>query len=482
MPVKMAIIGAGPGGYVAAVRAAQLGAEVTVVEQDYVGGTCLNWGCIPSKVLIHTAEFMERIKKMPQWGISVDGEVRVDLQALIARKQRVIETQREGILKLFKHYRINYLRGRGTVKGTNMVAVTEEDGKTRDVPCDRLLLATGSKSLALTALPFDHKWVLDSSDALALAEIPASLLIVGGGVIGCEFAFLFSSLGSRVTVVEALSRMLPLPSVDPDISKVIQREMKKRKMAFVVDRIVEKLEPLGNQIHVTIGPSPAAHGSKDNVVGKDTEKAVTLDVDRVLVCVGRGPNTASLDLENLRINLEPGGWLKVNDRMETDVSHVYAIGDLLGPSRPMLAHVAKTEGLVAVENAMGGGRVMLYDAVPGVIFTYPEVADVGMTEIQALETGYKVGSETVLFRNLGKAQVMGFIDGQVKIVWDENSGRILGVHLVGPRASDLIAEGALAVRKGFTVKELAETIHAHPTLAEVMAEVAHKALGLPIHG
>jgi dihydrolipoyl dehydrogenase len=482
MTVKMAIIGAGPGGYVAAFRAAQLGADVTVIEQDHVGGTCLNWGCIPSKILIHTAELVDHLQNAPHWGISLDDEVRIDLQALMARKQQVIETQREGILKLFKHYRIRYLRGRGTVKGPKMAVVTQEGGQILDVPWDRLILATGSQPLALSSLPFDHKRILDSSDALSLTEIPASLLIVGGGVIGCEFAFVFSSLGSRVTVVEALSRILPLPTIDPDISKVIQREMKKRKMVFMVDRIVNNLEPVGDRVRVTLRPSRTIVGIKGVNRGKDADKALTLDVDRVMVCVGRRPNTASLGLKSLGISLEPEGWIRVNDRMETDVPHVYAIGDLLGPFRPMLAHVATTEGIIAAENAMGGGRVMSYDAVPGVIFTFPEVADVGLTETQALEAGHNVRSETVLYRNLGKAQVVGLIEGQVKIIWDEKSDRILGVHIVGSRASDLIAEGVLAVRKGITIKELAETIHAHPTFAEVMAEVALKAMGMPIHG
>jgi dihydrolipoamide dehydrogenase len=482
MPVKMAVIGAGSGGYVAAVRAAQLGAEVTLVEEDHVGGTCLNWGCIPSKILIHAAELVERLRNAPQWGISLDDEVRIDLQALSARKQRVIETQREGLLKIFKHYRIRYLKGRGILKGPHMAAVTQEGGRTLDVPWDRLILATGSQPLALSSLPFDHKRVLDSNDVLSLTELPPSLLIVGGGVIGCEFAFLFSALGSRVTVVEALSRILPLPNVDPDISKVIQREMKKRKVLFMVDRIVEKMEPLKDRIRVILRPARTAYGPESKNRGKDTEEILTLEGDRVLVGVGRRPNTASLGLENLGISLEPEGWIRVNNVMETADPHVYAIGDLLGPSRPMLAHVAAREGLIAAENAMGGGRVMSYDAVPGVIFTLPEVAHVGMTEAKALEAGYNVGSDTVLFRNLGKAQVMGLIEGQVKLIWDKKSGRILGVHMVGSRASDLIAEGVLAVRKGITIKELAETVHAHPTLAEVMVEVAHKALGMPIHG
>jgi dihydrolipoamide dehydrogenase len=359
-----------------------------------------------------------------------------------------------------------------------MAAVTLEDNETLEVPWDRLILATGSQPLALANLPYDHERVLDSDDALSPNEIPESLLIVGGGVIGCEFAFVYSSLGSRVTVVEALSRILPLPSVDLDMSKVIQREMKKRKISFLLEKAAEKIELVEDQIRVTIGPFLPDSGK----MGKDSDEALTVDVDKVLVCVGRRPKTSDLGFDDIGIETDPKGWVRVNDHMETSVPHIYAIGDMLGPSRPMLAHMGSAEGLIAAENAMGENRTISYDVVPGVVFCSPEVANVGMTEVQAGEAGYTVRAETVLFRNLGKAQITGHIAGQAKIIWDDASGRVLGVHLVGPRASDLIAEGALAIRKGMTVKDLAETIHAHPTLAEIMAEVAHKALGTPIHG
>lgn len=478
MPLKVTVIGAGPGGYVAAARAAQLGAEVTVVEENHVGGTCLNWGCIPSKVLINTTEVMENFRKAGQWGILVEGEPRVDLQNLMARKKKVIETQREGILKLLKQHRIRLLNGRAAIKGPNMAKVHTEENKTMEVTWDRLIMAVGSGPLELETLPFDHQRILDSTDALSPSDIPESLLIVGGGVIGCEFAFVYSALGSRVTVVEALSRILPLPSVDPDMSKVIQREMKKRKISFLLDRIAEKIEPVEDQIRVTVGPFL----SNAEKTGKNSLKTMTIDVDKVLVCVGRHPATTRLGIEETEIETDERGWVRVNHRMETSLPHIYAIGDMLGPSRPMLAHLASAEGLIAAENALGGNRTISYDAVPAVVFTSPEVAEVGLSETQAMETGRKVRSESVLFRNLGKAQIMGRIEGQAKIIWDEASGRILGIHLVGPHAGDLIAEGALAIRKGLTLKDLAETIHAHPTLAEIMAEAAHKALGTPVHG
>jgi dihydrolipoamide dehydrogenase len=253
--------------------------------------------------------------------------------------------------------------------------------------------------------------------------------------------------------------------------------MKKRKIAFMVDRSVEKMEETGDGVRATIGPAPFA-GLTENKKVKD----VTLDVEKVLVCIGRLPNCDGPGLVDLGVRMDEKGWITVNDRMETSVPSVYAIGDVLGPSRIMLAHVASTEGRFAAENAMGGDNTMDYSVVPNVVFTIPEVASVGLTEDQAREQGRNIRAHTALFRHLGKAQVTGEIAGQVKIVWDAEDGRVLGVHIVGPHAGDLIAEGTLAVQQCLPVRALAETIHAHPTLAEIMAEVSFKALGTPIHG
>ncbi|MBE9547204.1 MAG: FAD-dependent oxidoreductase, partial [Proteobacteria bacterium] len=356
-------------------------------------------------------------------------------------------------------------------------AVKSVDGETVEVPWDKLILATGSEPLDIPSFPFDGKRIISSNDALNLQEIPESILIVGGGVIGCEFASIFASLGSAVTVVEAMSRMLPLPSVDEDCSKVIQREMKKRRIKFMVNRTVEKAEVDGKKIKVTIGPSPFNRKPRE----KDLAP-LTVEVDRVLVCIGRSPNTADIGLEKLGVKMDDNGWIIADERMETGVPSVYAIGDVLGPSKVMLAHVASAEGLIAAENAMGGNRTMNYGVVPGAIFTMPEVANVGLTEAQAKEQGYNIRADSALFRTLGKAQVIGEIAGQVKIVSDAENGKILGVHIVGPHATDLIAEGTLAMQTGCTVAELAETIHAHPTLSEVMLEASFKAMDRPLHG
>lgn len=478
MTVKIAILGAGPGGYVAAVRAAQLGADVTVIEEENVGGTCLNWGCIPSKVMITTAELLEKFKKADAFGITVEGSVRPNMQRLMERKNAVIQAQTKGILDLLKHHHIRYLKGTGYIRDKGLAAVRLPNGEEQELSWDKLILATGTRPFNLPNLAFDGHKVLSSNDALCLQEVPESIMIVGGGVIGCEFAFLLSALGSKVTIVEALPRMLPLPSVDEDCSKVLQREMKKRKINFIVNKTVERFDEVNGKLRVTIGPSPFL----ENPTEKD-KKPLSENVDKILVCIGRKPNTTNIDgFDSVGVQLDGKGWVMTNERMETSAADVYAIGDLLGPSKIMLAHVASTEGLVAAENAMAGRRSMDYNIVPGAIFTSPEVANVGLTEAQAKTQGYEVRADSVLFRTLGKAQVIGDIAGQAKIVSEIGSGKILGVHIIGPHATDLIAEGTLALQTGAKVQDLAATIHAHPTLAEIMLENSLKALDRSLHG
>jgi dihydrolipoamide dehydrogenase len=477
MAKKITIIGAGPGGYVAAVRAAQLGAEVSIIEQDNVGGTCLNWGCIPSKVMITTAGMLDNFRRAQEFGLKLEGRIYPDMRQLMARKTKVIQDQAKGILELLSHHKITLLRGKGTIAGPGMAMVHAADGRVLEVPWDQLILAPGTQPLNFPAFPFDGKRILSSNDVLSLLEIPPSVLILGGGVIGCEFAFILASLGSDVTVVEAMDRLLPLPSVDEDCSKVLQREMKKRKIKFMVKRAAESVDCSGEKLRVVIGPSPFI----SDLTEKEKEPLV-LETDKMVVCVGRKPNTADMGLEKLGIEMDGRGWIKADERMETNVPGIFAIGDVLGPSRVMLAHVASTEGSIAAENAIGGSREMSYGVVPGAIFTAPEVANVGLTEIQARLRGLPVRADTILFRTLGKAQVIGEIAGEVKIVSDAENGRILGVHMIGPHVTDLIAEGTFAIKMQATVRDLAETIHAHPTLAEAMLEASFKSLDRSLHG
>lgn len=477
MGLKIVVIGSGPGGYIAAICAAQLGGEITIIEQDKVGGTCLNWGCIPSKVMIKTAEMLENFRRAEEFGIHPIGPVTPDLLKLMDRKEKVIKSQAEGIHKLLKKNKIHYLKGHGYIKKPGLITVKQENANTIEIPYNRLILATGSQPVSLETIPYDGKRIISSNEALDLCEIPESILIVGGGVIGCEFAFVLAALGSKVTVVEALSRMLPLPSVDEDCSKVLQREMKKRKIKIIVNKVVESYEDKDGKLSVTISPSPFLENTSDK--NKDP---IIDGVDKILVCIGRKPNTGNVGLENIGMKLDEKGWMIVDERMETNVTGVYAIGDVLGPSKVMLAHVASAEGLVAAENAMGGNKEMDYAAVPGAIFTTPEVANVGLTETQAKKINIDVRADSVLFRTLGKAQVAGEIAGMAKIVSVVDTGRILGVHIVGSHATDLIAEGTLAIKNGCSVKDLAATIHAHPTFSEVMQEASFKALNRSLHG
>jgi len=468
MTIKVTVIGAGPGGYVAAMRAARRGAEVTLIERDNVGGTCLNRGCIPSKVMITTAEMLEKFNRALEFGLKVEGKVTPDMLRLMERKQKVIKDQAKGILDQLQHHKVRYLRGTGTIKGKGIVSARLPDGTTEEIPWDRLIVASGTEPFDLPGFPFDGNQVLSSTDALNLQAVPETLMILGGGVIGCEFAFLFASLGSRVTVVEAMDRLLPLPSVDAACSTVLQREMKKRKIGFLLQKTAQSLEHAGGKLRVTVADPPSAETS-----GKPP---TVVEVDKLLVSIGRRPITSGIGLDTIGVALDEKGWIIADERMETSVPGVYAIGDVLGPSRIMLAHVASTEGLIAADNVTGGNRVMDYGIVPGAIFTVPEVANVGLSETQARDKGLEVRADTALFRTIGKAQVIGEIAGEAKIISEVGNGKVLGVHIVGAHATDLIAEATLALKMGATVTDLAETIHAHPTLAEVMLEASGKAL------
>ena len=477
MSTKITIIGAGPGGYVAAIRAAQSGAEVTIIEQENVGGTCLNHGCIPSKIMITTAEMLEKFNRAGEFGIRTEGTPRVDMQRLMERKNSIIKTQIKGILGLLSHHKIRYIKGAAYIKDQGLITVQNPGDEEIEVAWDKLIIATGTQPLSIPSLPFDGYKIISSNDALCLEEIPESTMIVGGGVIGCEFACILSALGSKVTVVEALPRLLPIPSVDEDCSKILQREFKKKKIKFMVNKTVESFEKIDTNLKVIISSSPFL----ENPSEKD-KKPLVVEVEKMLVCIGRKPNSDNIGLENINIETDERGWIPADDHMKTNVENVYAIGDILGPAKIMLAHVASTEGEVAAENAMGESKKMEYDVVPGGIFTSPEVGNVGLTETQAREQGINVRADSVLFRTLGKAQVIGEIAGQAKIISNADTGKILGVHIIGAHATDLIAEGTLAIKLGATVKDLTETIHAHPTLAEVMLETSFTAIDRLLHG
>lgn len=478
MAENITIIGAGPGGYAAALRAAGLGAQVTLIEKENLGGTCLNYGCIPSKIMKNSADLLLNCLKAGSMGIKISGSVRPDMHALMQRKEKVLENQRKGLAGLLEKAGINIVMGRARIVSSGVIQVVS-DRESICVVYDKLIIAAGTVPMNVSAFPFDHEKILSSNDILSLDYIPKSLTIVGGGVIGCEFAFIFNAFGCQVTIIEAMERVLPLPGVEESCSKLLLREMKKSKINVLTDTIVTRAENKSDGLDIFLDVSPFTQ-----VAGKLKIKVIESDV--MAVCVGRSSLAKELGLENIGLKTDKGGWIGVNEYMQTCVDNVYAIGDILGPSHVMLAHVAYQEGLVAAMNACGSKdapkTAMSYDNVPGAIFTMPEIGTVGLTEKQAREQGQEIETAVVNFRALGKAHAIDQIAGEAKMIVEKASGKVLGVHMTGPHATDLIAEATLAVNKGLTARDLAHTIHAHPTLAEIMGEAALKILGTPLHG
>lgn len=443
MPIRLTVIGGGPGGYTAAFAAARAGMSVTLVESGNLGGTCLNNGCIPTKTLKASADALELALRLSQFGITGQGAPAVDPAAVLARKEKVCSTLRGGLEKACASLGVRLLKGRGRLVHAGLVEASTAEGPV-SVEGDRVILATGSGALELPGLPVDHTHILTSDDALALDRVPASIAIVGGGVIGCELAFIYQAFGSKVTVVEGQNRLLPLPSVDADMSALLQREMKKRRIGCELGRTLKDVRVEGGMV-----------------------RAIT-----VLVTVGRAPNTAGLGLAEAGVAVDGRGWIRADEHMRTSLPGVYAVGDALGPSRIMLAHVAAAEGLCAVRDCLGHDGRMDYSAVPSGIFTSPEIGCVGLAEAQASEAGRDVRTATFQMRELGKAQAMSELPGMFKIVSDGATGKVLGVHIAGAHATDLIAEAGLALRLGASVRDIASTIHAHPTLAEGLYEAA----------
>ncbi|MCG8531744.1 MAG: dihydrolipoyl dehydrogenase [Desulfovibrionales bacterium] len=465
---SITIIGSGPGGHIAAFEAARRGADVTLIEKTDVGGTCLNTGCIPTKTLKSSAEALETAGKLAQFGIATEaGEEKVsfkaDMAAVVARKERVRKVLCGGLEKTCASLNIRLVRGAAELAADKTVRVHTEEG-TEEIKSDNIILATGSSTLDLPSLPVDHKHIINSDDALNLDHVPNSMVIVGGGVIGCELAFIYRAFGAKVTVVEGLDRLLPIPSVDVDMSRLLQREAKKHRIKVELAKTVKSATVVDGKVSCVLGASPFVEGA----TGEDT----TLEADVVLVAVGRTPNIDGLGLDAAGVETDNRGWIKADDGMRTTAEGIYAIGDALGPARVMLAHVASAEGLCAVENCLGADKTLDYSVIPAGIFTSPEIGTVGLSEADAISKGFDVRSQVFQFRELGKAQAMGELPGMFKLVCEKDSGKILGAHIAGAHATDLIAEAALAIEKGLTASDLAHTIHAHPTLAEGLYEVA----------
>ncbi|MGO0060908.1 dihydrolipoyl dehydrogenase [Brevibacillus fluminis] len=466
----LVVLGGGPGGYVAAIRAAQLGMKVAIVEKEKLGGTCLNRGCIPSKALLRSAEVYATMKESDKYGIVADN-IGVQFDKVQARKASIIESQLKGLNYLMSKGKIQVFSGLGRVMGPSIfspqagaVRIEKADGDQEIIVPKFLLLATGSRPRTLPGLAVDGEYVLTSDEALELAELPKSMLIVGGGVIGIEWASLLSDFGVEVTVIEAAERILP--QEDEEISKEMQRLLKKRKVKLVTGAklLTDSVTKEAGQITVS---AELAGGTQ------------SFTADKLLVSVGRAANVENIGLEATEIKVERG-VIVVNEHYQTAESHIYAIGDCIGGLQ--LAHVASHEGIAAVEHIAGLPTHQL-DAtkVPKCTYSRPEVASVGLTEQEAKDKGYQVKAGKFSFKAIGKALVYGETDGFVKVVVDAKTNDLLGVHMIGPHVTEMIAEANLARVLDATPWEIAQTIHPHPTLSEAIAEAALAVDGKSIH-
>ena len=457
--VEALVIGAGPGGYVAGIRLGQLKKKAMVVERDKAGGICLNVGCIPSKALITASKYFDKLRHGGDMGIFADN-IRLDMGKLQQWKGEVVGKLTGGVKQLLKANGCDYRTGTARLTSRNTVEITDKDGKTT-VAADNIILATGSRPIEIPGFKFDGKWIVDSTGALDFAAVPERLVVIGGGYIGLEIGTLYAKLGSKVTVVEALPGVLP--GTDPELAQVVARKLKKMGVEVLTGAKAKSWADKDGRAVVTV-----EHGGKD----------VTVDADKVLVAVGRRPNSEGLGLEEVGVKVERG-FVPVDKRLRTNVPGIYAIGDLAG--QPMLAHKASHEAEVVAEVIAGHKAEMDVRAIPAVIFTDPEIASAGLTADEAEKRGHRVKIGKFPFAALGRALANADTDGFVKVVVDAESKEVLGVHVVGNGAPDMIAEAALAIEMGALADDISLTIHAHPTMPEALMEAAKAALGEAIH-
>ena len=455
MDFDLLVIGSGPGGYHAAIRAAQLGLKTACIEKEYVGGVCLNVGCIPTKALLHVAEDLREAKHAKDYGISF-GEPDIDLKALEKWKDSVVKKLTGGVRQLFKGNKITLIEGEATFKDAHTVSV---NGDT--VSAEKIIIATGSHPIDIPGFEANGDSIVDSTGALMVSEIPKRFLAIGGGAIGLEFCDIYNALGAETTVVELMAHIVP--TSDPDAAKELAKSFKKRGIDIRTKTKAVKQEQKDDGLHVTL---------------EDTDgKQETLVVDKILVAVGRRPNTNNIGLESIGVNLERG-YVPTNNHMQTNHSHIYAIGDVARP--PLLAHKAMKEGIVAAEHA--SGMPSAYDTiVPSVVYTSPELASVGMTESEAKAASHEIRVGSFPMQASGRAMTLGVTEGIVKVIADAENDLLLGFHMVGPSAGDMVSEAALAIEMGATLEDIALTQHAHPTIAETLMEAAEHAHGKAIH-
>ena len=458
MKYNVVVLGGGPGGYVAAIRAAKVGKKVAIVEANHLGGICLNWGCIPTKVLLKNAEVFDLVKNAKKYGIEV-GEVTVNWGKMIKRSRDVAKRLSKGIEFLMKKNKIDYIPAFGKLLDGTTIETTDADGKKTQLKAEKIIIATGARAKYFPGMEPDGKQIITYKEAMIPENQPKSLVIIGAGAIGVEFAHFYQTFGTEVTIIEALPNILPVE--DEDISIELEKLFKKRKMNIFTNTMVEKIEKNKSKVKVHL------------------KSGEIIEADKALIAVGVQGNIENLGLEDCNITVEEG-WIKVNEYMETSLSNVYAIGDVAGP--PWLAHVASAEGITAVEHLAGlNPDPMKYDNIPGCTYCHPEVASVGLTEKAAKEKGYEVKIGNFPFRGLGKSMAVGDTDGFVKVVYDAKYGEMLGCHILGAEATNLITEAVIARNLETTHHEVLKTIHPHPTLSEAIMEATADALEEAIH-
>jgi len=458
------IIGSGPGGYVAAIRAGQLGLKTALIEKDdKLGGTCLHVGCIPTKALLLNAKVYDYFKNAKEYGI-VCKEFSLDWSAVQARKNKIVRKLAKGVEFLLKKNNVDLVQGFGRLSGPGRVSVTDAKNQTREIATKHIVLATGSEAKVFPGLEPDGKAILTNKEILDLKEIPKSIVVIGAGAVGVEFASIFHRFGTKVTVLEMLPRAVPLE--DEEMSAELEKSFRRQGIAVHTQAKVQKVAKTAKGVSVEYA---AGNG-----------KPQMLEAETCLVAVGRAPNTQDIGLEKTRVKLERG-FIKADPCMQTEEPGVYAIGDIVAGS-PQLAHVASMEGIVAVTHAAGKPvEPINYQQVPNCTYGEPEIGSVGLSERQARDAGNTVRVGKFPFSANSKAGILGVRDGLVKIVSDERYGEILGVHIIGPRATEMIAEAVMAMRLEGTVMDISHTIHPHPTLSEAMAEAAHAVEGMAIH-
>ncbi len=449
------VIGGGPGGYVAAIRAAQLGFKVACVEKrGSLGGTCLNVGCIPSKALLQSSEIYEEMSHVASHGIKVK-DISLDLASMMARKSKIVDDLTKGIEGLFKKNKVTYYKGHGIVMGSGQVAIRLNEGAPESILCKNIIIATGSDVMPLPGVTIDEKRIVSSTGALELKDVPKSMIVVGGGYIGLEMGSVWRRLGSDVTVVEYLDRIVP--GMDMEIGRQFHKILEKQGIKFKLSTKV--LEAKASLKDVILTVESASGGNQEKI-----------KADVVLVAIGRKPYTENLGLKESGVELDERGRIKVNHHFETNVKGIYAIGDVI--QGPMLAHKAEDEGIAVAEIIAGQAGHVDYNTIPGVVYTYPEVASVGQTEEQVKASGisYKIGKFP--FQANSRARAINQTDGLVKIIADAKTDRVLGVHIIGPDAGTMIAEAVIAMEFGGSSEDIARTCHAHPTLNEAVKEAA----------